>query len=705
MVPCGPRGGQKQERRPGNARGVIAGVFILLIALMARAQGAELALPVDAGSVPARGYLEAFFDPTGALTEADVRSSTIAFSPLPGNFNASYTPRGAWWLRLKVQPQAGGAGNWWLEITAPYTDAISAYVPEVAADGALQSVRKSAGMLLPARERDLFTFTNVVQLSLPAAQASDIYLRLSGSRALNAEITLWRLPELMRHLALSVLVFSLGVGAAGITAVGALIIAAWLRSAVFAWYGAYVGSVAVVFLGNGGFGPVVLEGWDPAHILWLQNINGCFSVLAGAFMARAIFGTRQRARAADVFIHVLGALAVVGMVASAFGQYTLIAPYLMVGILILALLTPWLAVQQIRAREPAAVFYFIGFTSYSAASIWFALVVLGLAPFTGFMSWGYQTVGLLHMAAIFAGLASAMRAGARQRQNLEVQLLAASRRNARHLEQAVAERTSALHEEIEARRRAEEALRRALKEQRNFLIMVSHEFRTPLSTMRLSVSLLEESIAPDNAAPRRELDKIGRAVLRLSNLIDTFLAEEWLEQNAMLIQRRSIDLAALAGDVVRDHAAHAPERLSLHASGSVEIEGDGVLLRALIDNLVGNALKHTQGPVRVSVASHPTGALLRVTDCGEGIVETEREEIFERYYRSPGAVSRPGAGIGLHLVRLIAQRHGGQVSVHDAPEGGSVFEALLPHSPPHEALPAQERLHKTGEEAPCPSAF
>lgn len=668
---------------------ILACLLLALIALSTFATGpvaAEhapaLPLAAEALEVPAKGHLEALYDPTGTLSFEQVRKEGQHFTALSGNFNASYVPKGAWWVRLRLAPGPGAGGQWWLVVTAPYTDRIAAYAPDVADNGTLVRDRhKETGALVPARARDLFTFTNVVRLHLPQGETSEVYLRLSGNRALNAQLTLWRLPELTRHLTLSVLVFSLGVGAAIITAFGTLIMAMWLRSAQFAWYGAYVGSVALVFLGNGGFGQVLLQSLDPGDVVRLQNMVGCFATMAGAFMVRALFRTRQRARIIDALIVMLGYGSALAIGVSALGYYKVIAPYLMLGILGLALVSPWLALQQVRHREPAGIWYFVGFTCYCAATIWFSLVVLGVAPLNDFLNWGYQTAGLLHMAAIFAGLASSMRAGSRARRRLESQLLALSRSNERQLEQAVAQRTAALNAEVEGRRRAEDALQRALKEQRNFLVMVSHEFRTPLSTMRLAVAVLERGLGTGMSALRREVDKVGRSVIRLSNLIDTFLADEWLEHSAMMLQHRPVEMAALVAEVVREHGAQAPGRVFLGECTETVIEGDGVLLRTVLDNLVGNALKHTDGPVTASIVPSNDGALIEVADRGRGVPEAEREEIFERYYRSPSTVTRPGTGIGLYLARLIVEQHAGWIKVGDRSEGGSVFKVWLPRHP------------------------
>jgi signal transduction histidine kinase len=668
-----------------------APVRIALLYILALATCICMVMPVEASPLPldgqvrnvsGTGHIETFYDPQGTLSVEQACAPTTPFTPISGNFNGSYTPKGAWWLRLKVEPGPAAGGAWWLEIFAPYTDRIDAYVPDADADDTVAVRHKEAGALKPFGEREWPTFTNILRVELIAGQPADLCIRLSGKRALNARLVLWRQADLVGWLTLNILVVSLAVGAALIVSVGALIIAAWLRSASFGWYGVYVGAVSLNFLANSGFWPVLLPSLEPASLLRIQSMVGCFSIMAGAFMARAIFRVPAHAPIANKIILAIGIVAGASIPASALGYYGIVAPYLMAGILILALLGPWLAVRMLLRGEPAAMWYLVGFSAYCAATIWFALVVLGLAPLNDFLEWGYQSAGLLHMAATFAGLASALQAGMRERQRLEAELLQASQRNMLELERAVEQRTAALNEEVGARRRAETALLKALKEQRNFLGMVSHEFRTPLSTLRLSVTLLERGVEAVDEALKREVEKMRRAILRLSGLIDTFLAEEWLERAAMTIQRRTLDIGALTADVVREHAAHAQGRIERADCPPITIEGDPVLLRTVVDNLVGNALKYTEKGIFVSVTRQDGGALICVEDRGPGIPAGERDEIFDRYYRAPEAVTKSGTGLGLHLVRLIVEKHGGHVRLTDAREGGSRFEAWLPERLP-----------------------
>lgn len=651
--------------------------FVLLL-LSAPARSADLPLLVsNEDSVPLSGHLEALEDRSGQMTLAEVMEKGREFHPLPGDFSVGYTSA-AWWLRVRVMPEAGAQGPWYLALNAPYTDMIETYAPDVTAEGEVAPTLKRTGGLRPLNERDLITNTYTVRVTLTAGEPTEIYLRFSGNRALNAKPVLWRLPAFLKHQTLHVLLIAIAMGAAMITAIGSAIFGIWLRNRQFVWYGIYVGATALVFLSNSGFLALILDMVPPRGVLRIQGAVSCLSIMTGAFMVRSIFCPPGRMRHLGRAILGFGLFAGVCIPVSASGYYGMVAPLLMAGVLLLAGIVPIIAALQLRGGGPAAVWYFVGFSSYAIATFWFAVMVFGLTPPTSLMEWGHQSIGLLHMFAIFAGLAAALRAGARERRSLQTSLLRASQRNAAELEQAVAQRTAALEAEIIARQEAEAALQVALREQRNFLVMVSHEFRTPLANVRAAIAVIERDLLAAGENLKREAGKIVRAVIRLNSLIDTFLTDELVQTASMRMEVASVDLAALAATLAREFSAESGREVSISGAAKAEVEGDPVLLRSVVENLIGNAIKHSEGAVRIALESAPDGFTLRVRDEGNGIAPEEQQAIFDRYYRSPAARSRPGAGLGLHIAKRVVEMHQGGIRVLSTPGEGSTFEIWLP---------------------------
>lgn len=250
-----------------------------------------------------------------------------------------------------------------------------------------------------------------------------------------------------------------------------------------------------------------------------------------------------------------------------------------------------------------------------------------------------------------------------------------------------------------ARDDAEAALdvqKRAMSEQRNFLAMVSHEFRTPLGIISSSADCLA-ALYPQEET---RLTRINRAVLRMQGLIDTCLAHEWLESATQARRQDPVAVAPLLRRLAEEVRALHPDRtleLDLSALPSAPqtpdgpvITGDATLLSVVFSNLIENAVKYSPAPspVRLEATIENGGPqdgrlTLRIRDSGIGITMEERERIFEKFFRSPRAERTPGAGLGLYLARQIISVHAGDIGVEDPETGtGTVFCVRLPLAAP-----------------------
>ncbi len=636
-----------------------------------------LDLPPEVRQVDVAGHIFILQDPAGRMTIEDVMGKYDKFRAIPGTFNASFTPESAWWLRTTLRPAAGQGKEWILQIVAPYVDVIDVYVPSHAGAGS-RLVHSRTGALVPPRERERMSHLYAVSLDLVGGQDQDIYVRVAGSRSLSASLSLWKEDGFSRLVISHALTVAFIVGAAGITALGAIIFGLWLRLPAFVWYGAYLGFAGLVVLGNSGVATFLLDRYEPSTVLRLQGVIGCMTVMTGAFVVRAIFCENGKHKLPGLVLAGIGVFAGCGALVSLVGYYGRIAPAMHGGLLIICLLLPWLAAQKLMRREPAAGWYFIGFTAYGLTGIWFCLMVFGLLPMSAIGEKGYQLMSVLNMGTVFVGLATSVRAGARERRQLQVQLLEASRQNTRELEEAVAQRTSALESEVEARRAAEQALIVAMREQRHFLGIVSHEFRTPLGSIRVAISTIERRLLQADDVARREATRIVQMVGRLAHLIDAFLADEVLDRRDLQPRLSSVDMFALAHEICQDNTIGYQGPVGAESSDGNTVQADLALLRIAIQNLVDNAIRYGSEPVLLHLQQTPDMIGITVSDSGPGIPAHEHEAIFERYYRAITPHARSGAGIGLSLVRKIARLHGGRVEVESQPGEGSRFTIWLP---------------------------
>ena len=206
---------------------------------------------------------------------------------------------------------------------------------------------------------------------------------------------------------------------------------------------------------------------------------------------------------------------------------------------------------------------------------------------------------------------------------------------------------------------------------KSLLANASHELRSPLARIRMALELLD---GPPTPVQRQEL---LRNIGELDQLIDEILLASRLDARETDVGTfEPVDLIGLAAE----ESARADAELSAEqATEGLSVNGVSKLLRRAIRNLLENARRYAHGPAEVEVRREGRHAVVRVCDRGPGVPADQRERIFEPFYRLPGASEREGGvGLGLALVRSIAQRHHGSVHCEAREGGGACFVLKLP---------------------------
>ena len=236
----------------------------------------------------------------------------------------------------------------------------------------------------------------------------------------------------------------------------------------------------------------------------------------------------------------------------------------------------------------------------------------------------------------------------------------------------------------------------ALALQRHFLADAAHELRTPITVLKLQLQLLERA---DDAVQREAARKELRAgIERAQHLVEQLLQLSRLAPETPALRREPVDLAALVKSTVSAFSARADALkidLGAEVEGAPRVSADAQQLAILLNNLVDNALRHTPRGGRIDVgASLQDGQpCLTVNDSGRGIPESERQLVFDRFYRGSATQSAAhahahgradnngphhGSGLGLAIVRAVAERHGADVSLEESPQGGLHVSVRFP---------------------------
>jgi two-component system sensor histidine kinase MprB len=216
------------------------------------------------------------------------------------------------------------------------------------------------------------------------------------------------------------------------------------------------------------------------------------------------------------------------------------------------------------------------------------------------------------------------------------------------------------------------ALEESVGRQRRLVADASHELRTPLTAARTNVDLLREGKLPQDEA-RRALDEAAVELDALTRLVADLVELARGEERKLRID--DVQLDDLVAGVVERAQARAPEVTFVTSLSPTHVRADAVLLERAVSNLLDNAVKYSPpgGPIEVTVRA---GEVV-VQDHGPGIAAEDLPRVFDRFYRAAAARSKPGAGLGLAIVREAAEAHGGTATA-ESTASGARFRLALP---------------------------
>ena len=224
----------------------------------------------------------------------------------------------------------------------------------------------------------------------------------------------------------------------------------------------------------------------------------------------------------------------------------------------------------------------------------------------------------------------------------------------------------------------------AFDAQKSFVANAAHELRSPLTALKLQAQALAR--VSDDSTREVAVTRLNQGIDRAIRLMTQLLVLARQEGGGDAVApSQTVDLEALAREAVTELLPHAHERgidLGFASDGPATIKGDADALRILIRNVLDNAIKYTprDGHVDLRLFMRANNTVLAVDDAGPGIALSDRERVFERFFRSPDAsASSEGSGLGLAIVQTIAQRHHATLVLdHSASRGGLHLEVVFP---------------------------
>jgi PAS domain S-box-containing protein len=259
------------------------------------------------------------------------------------------------------------------------------------------------------------------------------------------------------------------------------------------------------------------------------------------------------------------------------------------------------------------------------------------------------------------------------------------------LEVKVAERTQMLHETMKELELSRDNLEQALAKEKElndmksrFVSMASHEFRTPLSTILSSVTLLSKYTHTEEQSKReKHIERIKGAVTNLTDILNEFLSLGKIEDGKVEPKWIVFDITEIVSAILRqmDPLCKAGQHIQHKHIGEKQVVLDPALLKNILINLISNALKFSPENSSIDIATETkeVGITLSVKDKGMGISKEDQEHLFERFFRGSNATNIQGTGLGLHIVSRYIQLMNGSIQCLSTLEEGTTFVVEFPH--------------------------
>lgn len=589
--------------------------------------------------------IEVLRDPDGRFSIEDVKQNSAGFqrvTPFPA---LGYT-RDVVWFRMPVSRQLDVPAGWVFKVSPSYLDHVSLWLEQ---DGELLSHAEigrrdygNAGYVLPDALQ--------TRLEIPAGQ-SFIYLRVKTATTLAILPMLMEPDEFLKTGEKNSFRIGLVVGVIGLVFVFNLV--CWWITGI-GLYGLFAG-----YVGFGVFG--ILEGagiistffWEEWQYLTARplSISLGFSWFFAYLFFLQLLVDRKKERWLPPLYYLLFAGALAQIVAGVIGgdAYSYVTQWTTpLGILVTALTVVSALRLIITGRTGSQRWLGVAFLPHAFFLIPNQLFVSGWLPPSLFSIFSQTQGGILQIAIFQMALMYRVKDVLQERN------------------QAV-EDAARISAEVEQERSIRE-------EQSRFLAMITHEVRTPLAVVDMSVQSLKVMDSEPDEFRTTRYSRIQSAVKRMATLLELGLKKDGL--NGEIWQPDAIvDLVSVSQKVISEFPVDQRARIAwIGQEREIKIKGNQAALKLTFFNLIENALKYSEESIVFVSAGREKGcSYWQVDDQGQGISEEQRKKVFEKFFRAGEHSGKPGLGLGLYIARQVVERHEGQISCTQSRWGGASF--------------------------------
>jgi len=574
------------------------------------------------------------------------------FTKLDGPLSLGFT-RTVAWVKLELTPAE--SAQWLMEVGQPILEDVRLF--QRSADGAL--LVRQGTLLNSDVPRELQYRRPVFRVDLRAGETTVLYLRLATRTSMVTNLKLWAPMALLENSNLETFFWGLVFGSYFLVVFFYSAFWIWTREKVHLYYVFYVSiNLGAAFLTGRWNDMLGLHISTNAHTLAL-GVFVCLSLwVAPLFTILYLGAHRIWPRVSRIYLRACATVSMLCIGVVLLGYYSQGVMVIQITSMVVIIITTAVSGYLASKGDKKGQLMLLAFSLFYGGVMWRYLRNIGLIEPSWWNESVYQIGAFVHMMVMSTGIFSSY---------------------------------NALRRKSEQERARADAQERQRERQYEFLGMVSHEVRTPLTVISASADNLMIDASLTVNAKNRAL-KIIRHTEKLQKLFDTYLNNERLLNGDNAIRMSDVNLVALCESLVQDMKdAHGME-IQFMTPIELILNCDPDLLRVAISNLLENARKHVpeKSSISLSLRRFKNTVHIAVTDQGPGVDDRDMPFIFDAYFRGQGAYTSIGSGLGLHLVQFIAKQHHGRVHAQKLQPCGMEFVIEIPlQQPPQESAMTQ----------------
>ncbi|MEI8032913.1 MAG: sensor histidine kinase [Chlorobiaceae bacterium] len=646
-------------------------LYLLLLFICAltpfRAGGAVKPLMLDRDdSYGLAGHMESFVDVSETMTlERLLAQKGVGFKPLKNNLNAGAGHK-AVWVRITMVRLPSFPAEAWLQLYPSYLENVDLYVQEGSDPSQSASYRRiTLGSLVPVAERPMAHPEFVAPVRLNARVPCTIYLRLHSHTAIAIAGAMHTISGLSFYTSkLTIITGGYLIMCLVLTLVNILIYIR-LPDAIYIIFSAWIFTLFCSLLSSSGVITLLLP--EFAHHLSGPLYGGGLGIGGLLFTALAMqmFETKSVPALHRALLFMLGC-GTLSLLVLPIGRFGETVPFIINAACIILLLFSWQKFRGLTTIVSGGMIFFVAYAFTVLAYMVQFMHALGWIP----MSWwdinALYLISIADMILMFLAFLNRLHAA----EEALVQAAKGSEQKALKLAGEMTLELRGRESQLELSLASE---RLALEEQRRFLSMLSHEYRTPLSVIRGNIDIIEVLESGQDGRYRDKLDAIHISLDRLVEVMEVSLERSRVSDDSYGAGRQRILLASFLSAQIANARALWPRHVFNYSEPFDEhhVIGDPQYLKTALFNLLDNACKYSlrKSPIAIDYCTEEGEAVIRIENQAKSPIQEDVEEFFLKYRRGKSTANTSGAGVGLWLVRQIIMQQDGRVTLEKSSSG------------------------------------